>query len=60
MAVYAPGQQKTFFVFGNAENSPAVCAYDHRTQAFSPVVVVGQNPDTDAHKNPHLLIDEEG
>lgn len=60
MAVYAPSQQKTFFVFGNAENSPAISAYDHRTQAFSPLVVVGRNPDMDAHKNPHLLIDDEG
>ena len=60
MAVYVPRQQKTFFVFGNAENSPTISAYDHRSRSFSPAVVVGRNPDMDAHKNPHLLIDEEG
>ena len=60
MAVYAPSQDKTFFVFGNAENSPTVCCYDHKTRTFANAVVVGANLDMDAHRNPHLLIDEAG
>ena len=50
MAVYAPSQEKTFFVFGNAENAPTACVYDHRSQSFAPAVQVGQNPDMDAHR----------
>ncbi|MBM4080526.1 MAG: DUF2341 domain-containing protein, partial [Planctomycetes bacterium] len=60
MAVYAPSQDKTFFAFGNAENSPTVSFYDHKTKQFGPAVVVGTNPDMDAHKNPHVLIDDAG
>ena len=60
MAIYAPEVDKTFFAFGNAENHPTVCAYDHRRNALEPAVTVGRNPDGDAHKNPHLLIDEQG
>ncbi|NUQ63715.1 MAG: DUF2341 domain-containing protein [Pirellulales bacterium] len=60
MAVYAPSQEKTFFVFGNAENAPTISCYDHRSQSLAPAVEVGRNPDMDAHKNPHLLIDSEG
>jgi hypothetical protein len=60
MAVYVPGQDKTFFVFGNAENSPTISAYAHATQTFSPAVVLGRNRDKDGHRNPHLLVDETG
>lgn len=60
MAVYAPTQEKTFFVFGDAENSPAISSYDHRTGALAAVVVLGRNDSMDAHKNPHLLIDKGG
>ena len=60
MAVYAPAVDKTFFAFGNCDNSPTVASYDHKTKQLSHAVVVGSNPDMDAHKNPHLLIDEQG
>ena len=60
MAVYAPSEDKTFFAFGNEVNSPTVSYYDHRTQTLGPATVVGPNPDMDAHKNPHMLIDEHG
>jgi len=60
MAVYAPSEDKTFFAFGNADNSPTICCYDHKSKALSHAVMVAANPDMDAHKNPHLLIDDEG
>ena len=60
MAVYSPSQDKTFFVFGNPKNSPTISFYDHRTKAFSVPVVLGTNPNKDAHRNPTLLIDEQG
>jgi len=60
MAVYAPAVAKTFFAFGNADNSPTISFYDHKTKELADAVVVGSNPDVDAHKNPHLLIDEQG
>lgn len=60
MAVYAPSQNKTFFAFGNAENSPSICSYDHTSHTLADAVVVGTNPDKDAHKNPHILIDDDG
>lgn len=60
MAVYAAEVDKTFFVFGNAENSPAISCYDHGAGTFQRPVVLGRNPNMDAHRNPTLLIDEEG
>jgi hypothetical protein len=60
MAIYAPSQDKTFFVFGNAENAPTISFYDHKSKRFGHAVTVAANPDMDAHKNPHLLIDEDG
>lgn len=60
MAVYAPSQEKTFFVFGNADNAPTISFYDHKTRQLAHAVTVASNPDMDAHKNPHLLIDEDG
>ena len=60
MAVHVPSEDKTFFAFGNEVNSPTVSYYDHRTQTLGPATVVGPNPDMDAHKNPHMLIDEDG
>ena len=60
MAVYSPSQNRTFFVFGNAENSPTICCYDHTSHTLADAVVVGTNPDKDAHKNPHILIDDDG
>jgi len=60
MAVYAPAADKTFFVFGNADNSPTIGLYDHKMKKLGHAVVVGSNPDMDAHKNPHILIDEQG
>jgi len=60
MAVYAPAVDKTFFVFGNMDNSPTISFYDHQAKQLAPAQVLGANPDMDAHKNPHLLIDEGG
>ncbi len=60
MAVYAPSPDRTFFAFGNEDNSPTVSYYDHRTQTLGPATVPGPNPDMDAHENPHMLIDEDG
>ena len=60
IAVYAPAVRKTFFVFGNPDNSPTISHYDHRSQRFAAPVVLGSNPDLDAHRNPTLLIDEAG
>ena len=60
MAVYASSQDKTFFVYGNYENSPTISYYDHATGVFADPVVLGTNPDGDAHRNPTILIDEDG
>lgn len=60
MAVYSPEVDKTFFVFGNPENSPAISYYDHWQKTFAAPVVLGTNPDGDAHRNPTLLIDGNG
>lgn len=60
IAVYAPAEQKTFFVFGNARNSPTISYYDHRRRGFAAPVVLGANPDMDAHRNPTILVDETG
>ncbi len=60
MAVYARTVNKTFFVFGNPENRPMIAAYDHATRAFGEPVCLGRNHDMNAHRNPTLLIDNEG
>lgn len=60
MAVYAAKVNKTFFVYGNADNSPTISVYDHGTGEFAYPVVLGSNPDGDAHRNPTLLIDADG
>ena len=60
MAVYVASQDKTYFVFGNSDNSPTIGCYDHKSRTLSDAVVVGTTPDGDAHKNPHILIDDEG
>ncbi len=60
MAVYARQVDKTFFVFGTPDNSPAISSYDHKTGAFAEPVVLGRNIDGNAHRNPTLLIDEQG
>ncbi len=60
MAVYAPDVDKTFFAFGDRFNSPAVSFYDHRTCTLGPATVIDANTDIDAHRNPHILIDEHG
>lgn len=60
MAVYAPQVDRTFFVYGNADNAPTISFYDHVTQGFAYPVVLGSNPDGDAHRNPTLLLDEQG
>ena len=60
MAVHCQEVGKTFFVYGNAANEPAVSFYDHERDRFARPVVLGRNPDGDAHRNPTLLVDAEG
>ena len=60
MAIYVPSQDKTFLVFGNPRNYPTISAYDHRSKSFAAPVVLDTNPNTDAHRNPTLLLDQEG
>ena len=60
MAIHALEVDRTFFVFGNPDNSPTISSYDHKAEAFAAPVVLGTNPDGDAHRNPTLLIDEDG
>lgn len=60
MAVYAAACNKTFFVFGNARNAPSISYYDHAARTFAAPVVLGSNPDGDAHRNPTLAVDDRG
>ena len=60
MAIHNAERATTYFVFGNAENSPCISAYDHRTGRFAAPVILDTNPDLDAHRNPTLLIDADG
>ncbi|MFH1567096.1 MAG: BNR-4 repeat-containing protein [Gemmatimonadota bacterium] len=60
MAVYAPEVERTFWVYGNADNGPTITAFDHGAGRFLEPVVLGHNPDGDAHRNPTLLLDEDG
>ncbi len=60
MAVYAPAVMKTFLVYGNADNSPTITLFDHVARQFAEPVVLGANPDGDAHRNPTLLLDDDG
>lgn len=60
MAVYAPQVKRTFFVFGDEQNRPAVSFYDHTSQTFAEPLALGTNPDGNAHRNPTLLVDEDG
>ncbi|HQH52081.1 MAG TPA: BNR-4 repeat-containing protein [Candidatus Hydrogenedentes bacterium] len=60
MAVYARAANRTFFVYGDAENRPAIGVFDHAASAFAEPLALGTNPDANAHRNPTLLIDEDG
>jgi len=60
MAVYAPEVNRSYFVYGSAGNRPTISYYDHNTHEFAYPVAIGENPDGDAHRNPTLLIDDEG
>lgn len=60
MAVYAPAVNRTYFVFGNERNAPAIGSYEHDTRTFARPVVLGANPDGDAHRNPTLALDDTG
>lgn len=60
MAVYAPAVNKTFFVFGDADNRPAISVFDHADSTFAPPLALGVNFDSNAHRNPSLLIDDDG
>lgn len=60
MAVYSADTNRTYWVFGNAENAPTITYYDHAAKQFTHPVVLGTNPDGDAHRNPTLALDEQG
>lgn len=60
MAVYAPSVDRTFFAFGNLENSPTISFYDDKERRLGHAVTMASNPNMDAHRNPHILIDEHG
>lgn len=60
MAVFSPETQRTYWVYGNADNAPTITYYDHTTRRFVYPVVLGRNPDGDAHRNPTLALDEHG
>lgn len=60
MAVYCREVNKTFFVFGDDANSPAISFFDHARGAFAPPITLGRNRDGDAHRNPTLHVDGKG
>ena len=60
MAAYAPDVNRTFWVYGNADNAPTITVYDHATGRFAYPVVLGSNPDGDAHRNATIAIDDDG
>ncbi len=60
LAIYAAEPNRTFFVYGSAGNRPTISYYDHDSGEWAYPVVLGENPDGDAHRNPTLLIDEQG
>ncbi|MBM3891955.1 MAG: hypothetical protein FJ388_22810, partial [Verrucomicrobia bacterium] len=60
MAVFAPVVNKTFFVYGNATNAPTISFYDHARRCFATPVVLGKNPNDDAHRNPTLHVAKDG
>jgi len=60
MAVFALKVNRTFFVFGDDRNRPSIASFDHRTGVFASPLALGENPDGNAHRNPALLIDEDG
>lgn len=60
MAVYVQSQNKTFFVYGDYNNAPVINYYNHSSQTFGEPVQIGTNSDDDPHKNPTILIDEDG
>ncbi|MBN2310466.1 MAG: BNR-4 repeat-containing protein [Candidatus Hydrogenedentes bacterium] len=60
IAVYAPAVNRTYFVFGDHANRPNISYYDHAGQSFAGQVVLGENPDMNAHRNPTLHIDDDG
>ncbi len=67
MAVYAPSQKKTYFVFGSSDGYAEIGYYDHVTKKFSNPVEVGllhkksENSEIiDAHRNPSILINSDG
>lgn len=60
MAIYAPEPNRSYFVYGSAGNRPTISFYDHNAHEWAYPVVIGENPDGDAHRNPTLLTDEEG
>ena len=60
MAIYRADANRTYFVYGSAGNRPTISFFDHTAGEWAWPVAIGENPDGDAHRNPTLLIDEEG
>ncbi|MFW5867030.1 MAG: BNR-4 repeat-containing protein [Armatimonadota bacterium] len=60
MAIYRPDVNRSYFVYGSAGNRPTISYFDHDTGDWAWPVVIGENPDGDAHRNPTLLLDDEG
>ncbi|MGM0494192.1 MAG: BNR-4 repeat-containing protein [Armatimonadota bacterium] len=60
MAIYRADANRTYFVYGSAGNRPTISFYNHTTGEWAYPVVIGENPDGDAHRNPTLLVDDEG
>lgn len=60
MAIYSEDTNRSYFVYGSAGNRPTISYYDHASGEWAYPVVIGDNPDGDAHRNPTLLIDQDG
>jgi hypothetical protein len=69
IAIYVPGERKTFFVFGGSAGQVSeskdellhlVSYYDHRTRTVPRPIILLNKKTEDAHDNPTLQIDAEG
>jgi len=66
LAVYAPGVERTFFVWGGASKDVGgnllamISWYDHKTRTVPRPVILMDKKTRDAHDNPVLAIDGKG
>lgn len=60
MAIYAEAVRRTFFAYGGADEAVYISYYDHDQQYFAHPVKLGNLEDGNGHRNPSLLIDEQG